>query len=262
MNVNEARRRERHDIEAEHVETTRPIRQREGDGLYRCEEPGAKKTRVCAPNEPATTLFLDGISPDDVRQWQIGDCYLLASLAALASTPQGRARLENMIVENRDEAGHVLSYTVNLHPRPVRVDTSVPAGALGVAKNGQIWPAIIEKAYAKAKDSYANIHGGWPHDALLALTGSIAAVLDPDKASTLRIVESRLASGQPVVFSTKSPPLPLGLVGPHAYFATAIETNEKNEKVVVLRNPWGPQMGEVRVPISRWRDAFSNVATT
>src|SRR6476646_5724950 len=115
-----AERRIRRDDEYDHVGEPRALEQHDGDRMYRCDNPSDPNSRRhdCLPPEkaPPTTLFEqqagddDDISPDDVRQWQIGDCYLLASLAALASTPVGRQRIRCMIEENRVD-GNLVSYT-------------------------------------------------------------------------------------------------------------------------------------------------------
>lgn len=67
-----------------------------------------------------TQLFIkgagdaDAIAPNDVAQGQLGDCYLLASLVAMARTPEGRERLKGMVEERRDARGLVASYVVTL----------------------------------------------------------------------------------------------------------------------------------------------------
>ena len=130
----------------------------------------------------------DAVDAADVQQGKMGDCHLLAPLAALASTPQGRALLRGAIVENRNDQGQVVSWTVTLHkPEPhllwkttfrdasVTVDGPYVVGhARPRGENGQneIWPAIIEKAYAQYAGGYDKIaNGGRPADALSILTG-------------------------------------------------------------------------------------------
>jgi hypothetical protein len=68
-------------------------------------------------------LFIQGagdvnaIDANDVGQGQLGDCYLLASLCAMARTPEGRARLKSIVEEKRDDRGRVTSYAVALKQR-------------------------------------------------------------------------------------------------------------------------------------------------
>src|SRR5260370_29258556 len=63
---------------------------------------------------------VDKINEHDVKQNQLEDCALMAALAGLARTPEGRAVIENAIKENKNERGEVVSYTVTLHKPPGR----------------------------------------------------------------------------------------------------------------------------------------------
>jgi hypothetical protein len=55
------------------------------------------------------------IDPHDVQQGAMGDCHCMAVLCAMASSPEGRAALQNAITEDKNERGEVVSYTVTLH---------------------------------------------------------------------------------------------------------------------------------------------------
>ena len=99
------------------------------------------------------------ISPEDVVQGQLGDCYFVAALAALAATPAGRAQIRQMIHDNGDG-----TFTVTFaNGQKVTVDDDFWVGADGVryAKVGDdLWAAILEKAYAQRAGDYENIVGG------------------------------------------------------------------------------------------------------
>ncbi len=278
MNVTETRRRERHDIEAEHSETQREVAaptERPQDPYYQCEAPGSKAERCEPGTREPTVLFKkqksdgDGISIDDVRQWRIGDCWLLAPLGALALTPQGRQTIRDMIKENRDAHGNVLSYTVTFHDGDKLVAKKVwpgdlPRGALDVSRDvgnrAEIWPAVIEAAYARWRGNYAALHGGRPSVALEALTGRAATVLDPAKGGIVKLVSDAFAEGRPALVSTHGMgPLPCGVVPGHAYVVKAIESDGLGNRVLVLRNPWGPKEKTVRVPEEQWAQCFSTV---
>ena len=64
----------------------------------------------CGNGAPVTSPVLfrrqpadaERVDVHDVRQGWAGDCALMATLAALASTPEGRALIENAIVENKN----------------------------------------------------------------------------------------------------------------------------------------------------------------
>ncbi len=123
---------------------------------------------------------------EDVDQGSIGDCYLLAAMGAVvASRPD---IIQNMI--SYDAA--TKQYTVTFQrleggkfkPVAVTVDAFLPTRAgtsrLAYAVNDQnfdprnqaLWPAIIEKAYAKWKGGYDKIVGGSGATAMEEITGT------------------------------------------------------------------------------------------
>jgi len=122
--------------------------------------------------------MVECVSPNDLRQGGLGDCWLVSAFAALAEFP-----------------GHVLDmikprtlamdgrYVVSLFDYgkekvvPVEVDDRLPKGAYGepafikFTKDDEIWPCIVEKAVAKMAGSYEHIDGGDPLFALGMLSG-------------------------------------------------------------------------------------------
>jgi hypothetical protein len=281
MNVDSAgARRVREREDHEHTEgATRA--ERNPQSLYRCEDASDPypTPRLCPPSRDAkTTLFArqrddtDAISPDDVAQWQIGDCYLHAALMALASSPEGRARIRNMITENRDAHGNVLSYSVRFYingremkPLPIAVDALMPAGGLARARGtadgaSEIWPLVIEKAYAQLYLQYASIHGAWPSNALAKLTGLRSREIEPQKDDALETVQRAWADGKPMLFSTVAKP-GQPLVGPHCYVLVGIEKDANGNAVAVLKNPWGREYPTVSVPFAQWKKVFTTITT-
>ena len=61
---------------------------------------------------------------EGMKQGQIGDCYFLASMAAMAQTPEGQRRLASMIQPHYDEHGNVDGYLVRLPDDPAHPDAS------------------------------------------------------------------------------------------------------------------------------------------
>ena len=59
-----------------------------------------------------------------MTQGQIGDCYFLASMAAMAQTPEGQRRLASMIQPHYDEHGNVDGYLVRLPADPAHPNDS------------------------------------------------------------------------------------------------------------------------------------------
>ena len=61
---------------------------------------------------------------EGMKQGQIGDCYFLASMAAMAQTPEGQRRLASMIQPHYDEHGNVDGYLVRLPDDPAHPNDS------------------------------------------------------------------------------------------------------------------------------------------
>jgi hypothetical protein len=182
-----------------------------------------------ARNSPSD---VDDITPADVRQNQMGDCHLMATLSALAGTPQGRALIRNAIAENRDAQGQVVSYSVALYERrptplgsalgrvkdldkelgaeavdahhtlsrvTVTVDGKYACGHATAPESDkgthEVWPVVLEKAIAQASGGYDAINGGsLSHRSMEMLTGQPASFHSLTSAwSPLRIVPGTYA---------------------------------------------------------------------
>ncbi|MEZ5383637.1 MAG: C2 family cysteine protease [Microthrixaceae bacterium] len=185
----------------------------------------------------------DGPSPSDVSQGGLGDCWLAAAMASMASTSGGRARLQRMIKDNQDG-----TYTVTFADgEQVTVDADLyvdgaqnPAYA-GVS-SGALWPAILEKAYAmRARDGFGGIEGGHAGDAFRVLGGYEVDTLalnprlrrDPSNDSIVKLIQGQLSDSKPVTASSS------GTDAEGHRFGHAWTVLDANEKYVTVRNPWG-----------------------
>ena len=89
--------------------------------------------------------------------------------------------------------------------------------------SGQLWPALIEKAYAKAHGSYAQLSGGFIAEALQDLTGAPTETLvfqqDTNNVEWQELLWARLLSFQESKFlmGVATSQGGDGLVGGHAY---------------------------------------------
>jgi|GEM_PF-4609319 len=220
-------------------------------------------------------LVVGGIQSSDVDQGSIGDCYFLSSMASVAQThPE---LLKNAITANPDG-----TYTVKFHQPPVvgnllkatgwggvvaqgyvsrglealgikptatsevQIDGKLPVknGSEPYVHNGQteLWPMLMEKAFAKNFGGYTAIgNGGEAGSALTALTGAPVDHTSVHKASTDELwakLSAASAAKDPMVATTgKSAPNP-DIVTGHCY--SVFGTEEKDgQRYVVLRNPWG-----------------------
>lgn len=124
---------------------------------------------------PETCLYEGGVSPDDIKQGALGDCYFLSALTVL-----GQEKVENLFIHcNPDPriGAYCVRFYKNDQEECVIVDDIFPVGRDGnwaFARNisgTELWPTIIEKAYAKLHGSYDNIQAGKVQYALQDLTG-------------------------------------------------------------------------------------------
>jgi hypothetical protein len=201
----------------------------------------------------------------------------MATLAAMAGTPAGRALIKGAIVENTNDRGVVTSYTVTLHKpethwykattfSDVKITVS-PLLTLGHASGqangtGELWPAVIEKACAQYIGGYNVLNTGTAANIPMQLLTGRPAQYFPLHSYGADQLKSALAAGKLVVFETKSAfccDNPYGLVDAHAYSVTGTET--KNGQLwVTLHNPWGNKDTEPNpIPYSQFKQWFSGV---
>ena len=134
--------------------------------------------------------------PSEVKQALIGDCYLMASLIALAKTNpkaitdcfvQGLNKIENEDEINIRLFQYAGSYYENNNSSIIRykwVPIIIAVNKKTVImpkyiKGGALWPKLIEKAYAVYRkehysmntELYKNLWGGTSYEALCAITG-------------------------------------------------------------------------------------------
>ncbi|HLK39331.1 MAG TPA: C2 family cysteine protease [Polyangiaceae bacterium] len=262
----------------------------ENDECHQFGNPGHSFDRCVHDDIVSPVLFakqggdVDAIDPKDVRQGRLGDCALLACVAGLSATPAGRALLRNAVVANTDERGQVTSFTVTLHERrtqwlgpptfrAVRVTVAAPYVVghanprLGDRGEREIWPVVVEKAYAQLRGGYDTIdRGELPADALSVLTGRDASFVRLGLIGRLLPrygtpdLGADLAAGKVVVLST--PPgldkNAFHLEPKHAYYAIGI-TDVGGKPCVRLGNPWGSE-SPTPVPCDQLATWFSGVS--
>jgi hypothetical protein len=222
-------------------------------------------------------------APTDIHQRRLGDCALMGTLAGLAATPAGRALLSNAITENRDNSGAVTSYTVTLYkPDDTRlppvflackvlVSPEFPQGAHAEPATNEdktkneIWPLVIEKAYAEVRGGYDRIGcGGTVYGAMTALTGRFPQHDEPGWlfGYTSKDLLRDLAAGKSIVLSTpqedkltasraRFPAESSDVANEHAY-AVLGTTMEGGDVMVRLYNPWGKEFSIPLNHLSKW----------
>lgn len=206
------------------------------------------------------TLFVDGISYTDIRQGNLGDCYLLASLGAIAvHSPKPIA---NMFIVNGDG-----TYTIRFYqdeaPYYITVDSQLPvnqfnrlvfasAGMRYDNPGNELWVPLIEKAYAQLaefgwldtgggdENSYAAINAGWPGDTTGQATGE--TVIDLLVLDNPTVITKAFSADRAITFITPTLPASPDVVGNHVYAMVGYDS--KTREFLVF-NPWGLNNGSV-----------------
>jgi len=140
--------------------------------------------------DSSDAVLFDQVRPQDVQQGRVGDCYVLATLGALAQQPQ---RLKSLFGEKYMTPDG--KYTVKLYHLDkkewvkVTVDEFVPC----MSQNGmlepacarplgeEIWVPLLEKAIAKFVGGYGELYGGVECWVFNLLTGENPEVLHKTK---------------------------------------------------------------------------------
>ncbi|CAL8110373.1 unnamed protein product [Orchesella dallaii] len=237
-------------------------------------------------------FFVGGASRFDVRQGELGNCWLLAAVANLTLN----AQLFHLIVPE-DNAFTTDKYTGSFHFRfwkfgrwvDVVVDDKLPTRGgrlvfMHSLDKGEMWSALLEKAYAKIHGSYDKLIGGEIVEALEDFTGGLSesCKIGEYQHPTLFPIMMKAFSknsflGCSINSGDESEAVgPLGLVKGHAYSITGIKTvtfnqdtaggnsetarnkseskiESKTVKLIRLRNPWGDS--------TEWQGPWSDGST-
>jgi hypothetical protein len=191
----------------------------------------------------------DGPAADDIAQGYIGDCWYLATLAAMVQTDANTIR--QAAVELGDGTYAVQFAKADGTKSFVRVDAELPVGWWGGMQYAQlgaqdsIWVAIMEKAYACYRDngvaSYATLDGGWMDEAFNDLGYRDTEMLwdATDGDTLLGEIEDQLNEGLAVTLAIYQAKSGAPVVGYHAYTVVSVQTDGDGNKTLTLRNPWG-----------------------
>lgn len=217
-------------------------------------------------------------SPDDVNQGQVGDCYFLASLAATANTDP--EHLRRMISPQPDgsynvtfyvrDGDHYRTQVVNVTPVFPQMsggtggETYARGGDVDAAGNTELWVRLLEKAYAKLRGSYEEIHGGYEWEAMETIIGQEAEAIDVDDVSNTELVtriEASFNANLPVTTATKPKSFFSDLddedaqfaqnneiISGHAYAVISVTDDE-----ITIRNPHGQNIGNLAVRTLTWK---------
>jgi hypothetical protein len=222
--------------------------------------------------------------PSDISQGAINDCYVLSPLAAIAHVDPGF--IEDMVRDNGDGTYSVRLREPNDPPwwqfwesdtRDVWVTVTdefptVDGNPL-YAKTGdgdrdhrELWPLIVEKAYAEHMGGYtAFTDGGAPSGVLEDITGRESTRLTNADSSfddlyALHEDGNAITTNTKTADEVKDNPLfqadsPAGepLVAWHIYYVVGMN---EDDQTVTLRNPYGWDRGTITVTWAQYQEAF------
>jgi hypothetical protein len=200
-------------------------------------------------------LYVDGVNFDDVAQGYIGDCYLEGAMSAVAkSNPKA---IQDAIKDNGDG-----TYTVRFFDRQggamtpvnITIDADLPSASKGsqvyyahARDSKELWPGLIEKAYAQWKGGYEAIgNGGDPGAVMTALTGqstSYASNTTTSADAMFDRIKAQATAQKPMTALTygEDQEAKYTNTGVHAWHVYTVlgAVEEGGQKYVQLRNPWG-----------------------
>jgi len=202
-------------------------------------------------------VFEDGISPDDIIQGSIGDCYFLSAVGSLTKFSHYIDRLFLTKERTKEHLYGVFIY-INASWKLVIIDDFLPYTgkkfrkfAFSSSGGKELWVALLEKAWAKVNGNYAKIGcGGSPTEIFDVLTEAYTEQVPINPYYKDYIWDTMINAekkGYIMTAGTSSDIANLnldevGLSPGHAYTVLGvmeIDTGKEVEKVVRLRNPYG-----------------------
>ena len=217
---------------------------------------------------------------EDVVQGELGDCYFLSAISALAEYPK---RIKQLITNINLDKG-VIEAQIYLHGEPTKIviddyfpfidkegyeQTLAFAGFNPETKN--IWPLILEKVWAKLNMSYEDIISGNSAEAFEFLSPAPVEtfyhdvhfetlyedILNADKRNYIICSDITTANNTNINYLSN-----MGLITNHSY--TVIDTGELTEpngkkiRLLKIRNPWGTNewTGEWSDSSSKWTPEY------
>ncbi len=250
------------------------------------------------------TPFLRGygdvtaVHPNDLRQGQVGDCFLLAPLAAIAT--RDPSFIQNMIKDNGDG-----TYTVTFYDHGKAVEIVVSqadlTAELGLSKDGEwmvragfgdssrnqreSWVQIVESGYAKWKGGFPNINeGGYPTITLAELTGNPPITRVPVLSSfddlamnfnkgypitatslpSINIESKQIYLGITTITTPRIDIAPLNWASSH-YQGDLVNNHvyyltgvDGINQTVTIRNPWGWSETNLTIPYTEFQSSFGS----
>eukprot|EP01006_Ploeotia_vitrea_P027132 TRINITY_DN59_c0_g1_i1.p1 TRINITY_DN59_c0_g1~~TRINITY_DN59_c0_g1_i1.p1 ORF type:complete len:733 (+),score=81.47 TRINITY_DN59_c0_g1_i1:68-2266(+) len=218
---------------------------------------------------PKAPLFASGTAANDISQGAVGDCFFIGAVSALAScTAQHLRPIQRLFVNYNVEYG---VYGVCFFKcggwEWVIVDDYIAVQQMqdgrwsplyaSPSAQAELWPMILEKAYAKIHFNWDTIDGGWGKEAVGDMTGGLEYNLDLYRANrNMTFAEIKRLCDDPMTIlgcaigqhvGTSNGPSGgageqaglYGLYHGHAYSVIAAAQTSDGTGFIRVRNPWG-----------------------
>ncbi|KRX08451.1 hypothetical protein PPERSA_12932 [Pseudocohnilembus persalinus] len=221
------------------------------------------------------------ISPRDIKQGNLGDCYFLSCLSSMAEKPERILKLFITKIYNKFGV-YCVKLCHNGKLKAITVDDKFPCHnkysgpAFSKANGNELWVLLLEKAYAKMYGSYSRIEGGYSQEAYFDLTGAPAYSVHTQNFKTGKHNEKiydelvyALNFNQFLVNAATSHDITsqiskqIGLIGGHAYSILNVFMVEHPKLgqtfLVKLRNPWGKNDGIFYMKLFDFQSYFSSI---
>ena len=214
--------------------------------------------------------------PEDVIQGSGGNCYYISTVAAVVATAPECIKTLFVDIGNRDTdfGAHGVRLCVGGRWRVVVIDERFPVRgdgwttmtqlAFATSRRLQLFPQLLEKAFAKVCGGYDRLHGGVVHEALALLTGCPCENVkfeDIDDATLWATLLSAKEAGFIICAATKGALITGDLAPHHAYAVVDVLElynppaplgDGARNRLLTLVNPHGPGSPFV------WRGAWSD----
>ena len=207
------------------------------------------------------SVFND-VDPTDIQQGYLGDCYLLCAISSLAERPSLIYRLFDTDQPN-DYGVYAVWLNIDGLWREIIMDDYFPVIkkrdkieiAFSQTTENELWPLLLEKAYAKVYGNYSRIDAGFPLYALRDLTGAPYKNIDFDHKMNKKKLDALWKElvdaerrGWICVCGTENTSITEewlcnGLISGHAYSLLdaqeVVDSRGKKCRIVLIRNPHG-----------------------
>lgn len=194
------------------------------------------------------------VSMFDINQGPLNDCFVLSAMGTYARecVIQGNTGLlKKMIHDNGNGTQTVTLYkphiglgawdpfTITINDQFSTIGVNSAPGTATYNGFKEIWPQVLEKAYAESMGGNGSInHGGFPAAAMGVYTGAATWAFDPHSGVTYAQLASYANNHDLMTFDTPATgALGYGLVNDHSYVFAGFSGTGATAKVL-LHNPW------------------------